>query len=539
MPELERIFEQMVPENVHKEFRLWLTSAPSTAVPRIVLQRGVKMTNAAPKGLRSNLLRTYSQMDDTALEGCKYPQAFRRLLFGFCMFHAIVLERRRFGPIGWNIPYEFTDEDLTVCRRQLKLFLNQANQHNMPYKLVNYLGAHINYGGRVTDEHDKKLIGVILANLVCRETVTQGEKHKFSPSGVYYCPNVETRQDFMQHIKTLPVNAAPEIFGLHENARIVFQNQEATDLLQGIIKMAPRGRIAGESSSDDVLAEYVNQLQKEASHPFELEAVIDKYPTSYSESMNTVLVQEVVRYNRLLIKMKSSLTEVGRALKGLVVMSEQLEQICLSITNGKIPDVWASVGYLSLKPLTSFMEDLKERLGFLAKWIDISQPTVFWLGALFFPQGCISGILQNYARRHIIAIDLVVMNYDVPKTGQGQMGDPSGPQLIPPPDGAFVRGLFLEGCHWNPERLELQTSRPRELFSKLPVIWFIPGQNRTLPCSAAQVYPSPLYKVLSRQGTLSTTGHSTNFVACVDLPTIEHPDTWVRAGVALFLALSD
>eukprot|EP00746_Dinoflagellata_sp_MGD_P065558 gnl/MRDRNA2_/MRDRNA2_27306_c0_seq1.p1 gnl/MRDRNA2_/MRDRNA2_27306_c0~~gnl/MRDRNA2_/MRDRNA2_27306_c0_seq1.p1 ORF type:complete len:1713 (+),score=337.76 gnl/MRDRNA2_/MRDRNA2_27306_c0_seq1:612-5141(+) len=532
MPELERIYEVMVPENVHKEFRLWLTSAPSISVPRIILQRGTKMTNAAPKGLKSGLLRTYSNMDDNALEGCKYPQAFRRLLFGFCMFHVIILERRRFGPIGWNIPYEFTDEDLTVCRRQLKLFLNQANQHNMPYKLVNYLGANINYGGRVTDEHDKKLIGVILKNLVCRETVTQGDKHKFSPSGVYYCPNVETRQDFVAYLKTLPVNSAPEVFGLHENARIVFQRQEANDLLQGIIRMAPRATVAGGASSDDTLVEYVNQLRGDTSQPFDLDVVVDKYPTSYSESMNTVLVQEVVRYNRLLTKMKSSLTEVGKALKGLVVMSEQLEKICLSITNGTIPDLWASVGYLSLRPLPSFMGDLKERLGFLRTWIDTSQPTVFWLGALFFPQGCISGILQNYARRHIIAIDLVVLNYEVPKITPND-------QIIPPPDGTFVRGLFLEGCMWNADRLELQASRPRELFTKLPVIWFLPGPNRTLPCGAAQVYGAPLYKVLSRQGTLSTTGHSTNFVVCVDLPTTEHPDTWVRAGVALFLALSD
>jgi len=469
-------------------------------------------------------------MDDNALEGCKYPSAFRRLLFGFCIFHSIVLERRRFGPIGWNIPYDFTDEDLTVCRRQLKLFLNQANQHNMPYKLVSYLGSQINYGGRVTDEHDKKLIGVILKNLVCREIVIQGDKHKFSPSGVYYCPNVETKHDFMAHIKTLPVNSAPEVFGLHENARIVFQRQEAHDLLQGILQMAPRGGLAGGDSSENEFQEQIDRLQNDTYPPFDLEMVIEKYPTSYQESMNTVLVQEVIRYNRLLRKMKSSLAEVSNALKGLVAMSEQLECICQSIASGTIPDIWAAVGYLSLKPLSSFMGDLKDRIAFLRSWIETSQPTIFWLGALFFPQGCISGILQNYARRHIIAIDRVMLNYDVPKSSN---------VLVPPPDGAYIRGLFLEGCRWNIDRLELVASKPRELFTKLPVIWFIPGDAPKSPCGAEQVYQSPLYKTTSRQGTLSTTGHSTNFVVCVDLPTTEHPDTWIRAGVALFLALSD
>jgi len=54
---------------------------------------------------------------------------------------------------------------------------------------------------------------------------------------------------------------------------------------------------------------------------FNLEDVIKKYPTDYNESMNTVLVQEVVRYNGLLSVMKSSLYNLKKALKGLVVMS--------------------------------------------------------------------------------------------------------------------------------------------------------------------------------------------------------------------------
>jgi dynein heavy chain len=128
------------------------------------------------------------------------------------------------------------------------------------------------------------------------------------------------------------------------------------------------------------------------------------------------------------------------------------------------------------------------------------------------------------------------MNYDIPKN-QNTNGE--GMDLHPPSDGTYIKGLHLEGCRWSQDRLELQVSRPRELFTKMPVIWFIPGVDQKLPCQTQEVYRSPLYKVLSRQGTLSTTGHSTNFVVTIDLPTTEHPDTWVRAGVALFLALSD
>jgi dynein heavy chain len=75
--------------------------------------------------LRNNLLRTYKNIDEREANECKKPDEYKKLLFGFCLFHAIVQDRRKFGPIGWNIAYEFTNEDLTVCRKQLKMLLDE------------------------------------------------------------------------------------------------------------------------------------------------------------------------------------------------------------------------------------------------------------------------------------------------------------------------------------------------------------------------------------------------------------------------------
>jgi len=75
------------------------------------------MTLEPPTGLRSNLMRTYTAIDDRELIDCGKPNEFKKLLFGFSLFHAIVQDRRKFGPIGWNIAYEFTNEDLAVCKR--------------------------------------------------------------------------------------------------------------------------------------------------------------------------------------------------------------------------------------------------------------------------------------------------------------------------------------------------------------------------------------------------------------------------------------
>lgn len=192
---------------------------PSPKFPVSTLQNSVKMTLEPPQGLRANLRRSYTALDDRELNDCNKPTEFKKLLFGFCFFHAIVQDRRKFGPIGWNIRYGFTTEDLTVCKRQLKIFCDESGE--IPYKVLNYLGSQINYGGRVTDDKDKRLIDTILAQYINPDILSDG--HKFSASVIYVSPKVGSRENHLEYIATLPLNPNPEVFGLHENAEITTQ----------------------------------------------------------------------------------------------------------------------------------------------------------------------------------------------------------------------------------------------------------------------------------------------------------------------------
>jgi len=215
MPRLEALVEQLTDEN-NAEFRIWLTSMPSPAFPVSVLQTSVKMTMEPPTGLRSNLMRTYANLDNRTLSDCAKPDAFKKLLFAFSYFHALVQDRRKFGAIGWNIPYAFTFEDFDVCRKQLKNFLDDYEE--IPYKVLNYLGAEVNYGGRVTDDKDIRLIKSILERCVRADVQKVG--YGFSDSGIYATIEPCTQDEYLKYIDKLPMVPAPEAFGLHENAEI-------------------------------------------------------------------------------------------------------------------------------------------------------------------------------------------------------------------------------------------------------------------------------------------------------------------------------
>lgn len=116
MPRLEAIIEQMS-EKDHEDFRVWLTSMPSAAFPVAVLQCSVKMTMEPPTGLRSNMLGTWATMDNKMINDCKKPKEYKTLLFAFSFFHALVQDRRKFGPIGWNISYAFMFEEFDICQK--------------------------------------------------------------------------------------------------------------------------------------------------------------------------------------------------------------------------------------------------------------------------------------------------------------------------------------------------------------------------------------------------------------------------------------
>jgi dynein heavy chain len=117
---LEKILTNM--KNPHKDFRLWLTTDPTDKFPLGILQRSLKVVTEPPDGLKLNMRATYSRIDDAMLEECPH-KAFRPCLYVLAFLHAVVLERRKYGKIGWNVNYDFNESDFNISRRLLGLYL--------------------------------------------------------------------------------------------------------------------------------------------------------------------------------------------------------------------------------------------------------------------------------------------------------------------------------------------------------------------------------------------------------------------------------
>lgn len=98
---------------------------------------------------------------------------------------------------------------------------------------------------------------------------------------------------------------------------------------------------------------------------FDLESAIENYPVEYSESMNTVLVQEMERFNKLLATIYGTLVDLQKAIKGTIAMSPEIESIANALLTSKYPTAWGRVSYPSLKPLGAYVTDFVERLKFL------------------------------------------------------------------------------------------------------------------------------------------------------------------------------
>lgn len=376
------------------------------------------MTNEPPTGLQQNLLRSYNSEpmnDEQFYTGCPgNDRAFTKLLYGICFFHAVVQERKKFGPLGWNISYGFNESDFQISVQQLQMFLNQYEE--IPYVAISYLTGECNYGGRVTDAWDRRAIVTILEDYV-NERVVNDWTYKFSDvSNEFGVPRHSEHREIIKFIEeNIPNMPPPEVYGLHSNAGITRDLSASQLLLESMILTL--GKVSGDSDEDSEknLLRSITEIAERLPINFDIEEAIKKYPVDYNESMNTVLVQEMERFNILLTEIRRTCSDLRKAILGIIPGSPELEDLSNSILFKKIPGKWMAKSYPSLKSIGGYVQDFLDRLQWLNDWYVNGKPNSFWISGFYFTQAFLTGAMQNYARKYRIPIDTLSFDYVVLK----------------------------------------------------------------------------------------------------------------------------
>ncbi|XP_036403568.1 dynein heavy chain 2, axonemal [Megalops cyprinoides] len=525
MPQLDKLVEQLQVEEPHADFRLWLSSSPHPDFPIAILQAGIKMTTEPPKGVKSNMKRLYQLVTESQFSRCSRPSLYRKLLFSLCFFHSILLERKKFLQLGWNIVYGFNDSDFEVSENLTSLYLDEYEE--VPWDALKYLIAGVNYGGHVTDDWDRRLLTTYINDYFCEKAVTV-PFYKLSSLSTYYIPRDGPQSVYQDYINSLPNMEHPEVFGQHPNADIASQIAETRTLFDTLLSLQPQvtsaaATGAGPSREDKVLELSADVRQK-------MPAQIDYEGTRQllqddPSPLNVVLLQEIQRYNALLHTINSSLLELEKGIQGLVVMSSNLEETFHCIYDARVPPLWEKA-YPSLKPLASWTRDLCQRVEQFARWAETARPpTLFWLSGFTFPTGFLTAVLQAAARQHNVSVDTLSWEFIVSTVDDNNL-------LFPPKDGVFIRGLFLEGAGWDKKNSCLVEAEPMQLVCPIPTIHFKPVEARKK--MAKSMYSCPCYYFPVRAGGAGRP----SFVVGVDLKSgAVPPDHWIKRGTALLMSL--
>ncbi|KAM7359981.1 dynein beta chain, ciliary isoform 2-T2 [Cochliomyia hominivorax] len=521
LPILEKLIERITADGEHltdSKFRLFISAEPAPdpqyhIIPQGILESSLKIVNEPPSGMAANMHKAWDNFNQEALETCTQEAEFKSILFALCYFHAVAGQRRKFGPLGWNKVYPFNIGDLTISASVLHNYLEGSNR--IPWEDLRYLFGEIMYGGHITDDWDRRLCQTYLEELLQQDLV-DGDM-ELSP-GFPSPPNLDF-QGYHNYINEMLPAESPLLYGLHPNAEIGFLTNASEQLLKTVFELQPRQSELSTSCGAPreelvkIMADdFLDKLQVE----FNLKALLNR--VERKTPFVVVALQECERMNNLIREIKRSLRELLLGLKGELTITSEMERLDHALFYDHVPDSWTNLAYPSMLGLQSWFADLLHRVKELSLWLnDFKLPCTIWLGGLFNPQSFLTAIMQESARKHDLPLDRMCLACDVTKKDVDSV-------TLPPLEGAFIHGLYLDGASWDCQLNSIVPLHPKELLCSMPVICIksIVQEKQDLH----RIYECPLYKTRSRGNT---------YVWTFNLKSRERPSKWILGGVALLL----
>ncbi|XP_028177563.1 dynein heavy chain 10, axonemal, partial [Ostrinia furnacalis] len=521
--ELEKQLELM--EKPHPEYRLWLTTDPTPTFPIGILQRSLKVVTEPPNGLKLNLRNTYFKMRTHALEECPHP-AYKKLVYVLAFFHAVVQERRKYDKIGWNISYDFSESDFVVSMQILQCYLERchAAKGPIPWSTLKYLFGEVMYGGRVIDDFDRRVVRTYMEEYMGEFLFDKFQPFHFYKDSVfdYVIPPDGERDQYIEFIDVLPLANTPEVFGLHPNAEIGYFSQAVREMWGHLIELQPQtsdsgGAMSREDFIDMIAVDVLGKLPP----LFEIWRVRKQFEMNITPTL-VVLLQELERFNRLVGRMRSTLSLLRKALAGEIGMDAVLDNVSYSLFNGQLPQVWRSLAPATCKGLGGWMDHFTTRTKQYTDWATMEEPIVIWLSGLHIPESYLIAHIQIACRLYTWPLDRSTQFTRVTKWTNADDIEER------PVTGCYVRGLYLEGARWDLTDGCLRRSHPKVLVTELPIMYIIPIEFHKLKLQ--NTLRTPVYTTSQRRNAMGV-----GLVFESDLWTTEHYSHWVLQGVCLIM----
>ena len=532
LKKLEKVMEDCA-LTAHEDFRFFLTAEPAGTpeyhiMPQGILQACIKITNEPPSGVKANTHAALNCFNQDTLERCARENEFKKILFALVYHHAVIIERRKFGPIGWNVNYPFNKGDLGISCDVLFNYL-EANSI-VPWIDLRYLFGEIMYGGHITDNIDRRLESTYLQEYLKPEMLDA--ELELAP-GFLAPPATLNFKEYHDYIDENMPAESPYLYGLHPNAEIQYLTKTSARLFGEVLAMqgTSSGGEGGGKSKEAVVGEILSEFMEKLPEEFNMYEMNGRVPAEERTPYINVAFQEASRMNRLVSTVRRQLKEVRLGLKGELTITPAMEAVENALFFDTVPPQWGVILGPSTKPLAAWFIDLLERYKVLEAWCgDLALPASVWLGGLFNPQAFLTAIAQQTARKNQWPLDKVVLTVDVTKKyGREDFSSP-------PREGAYLYGLFMAGARWDVQTGTIQEARLKELCPPMPVLFCkaIPVDKQDL----RGTYSCPTFKTVDRGRAKEAVavGLCPGFVWYFNLKTKVSANKWVMAGCAMTLS---
>ncbi len=459
---------------IKDDFRLFLTTEATDDFPLGLLHASIKVTNDPPKGLQAGMLRMLTQVvTQDRLEKVDSVDKWKNVVFAMCFMHNVLLERRKYGPIGFCNPYEFSNADLDCCLTYLERLSPSGNFEESKWKMAKYMICEILYGGKMTDERDRELLSSYGEDFFKNE-ILKGDNCELVMKTKYVVPKLDVAEvsRLKDEVRTWPATEDPAIFGLSNLADKAYRAHESKDLLSSLMEIQPKEHSASgvpvKSRDEEIRDKLDKEIRSKVQQTLKKKEKKDKDKEKGKDRdkgpspLVLFMSQEITRFQAVQTTISKAINEIIAAIDGQIIMTPEIDEAIQTLHNGKIPRSWmydqigAEWSWIASSSALWFKE-FSQRLNQLNTWSGPEKLGSYWLGGFFNPQGFLFAVRQEEFERkkdkeltlenfeivpEVLTVqqwtDVEKFDYKVP---QGKAKDKDKDE-----SGVLIHGLYIEGA---------------------------------------------------------------------------------------------